>query len=1480
MREVHGWRRVRRWLGATALGIVGFVVLAVLGVIFVMQTHWGRELVRKQVQAKLESTFVGGATIGSIEGTPFTDIVLKNLVINGPDRKPAIEVGVVHLKAGLLPLISHQLVLEKIVADNVDVRLDRDANGELRIKHLTKPGPPSTWNVLLPKVEVSHAHVLFDTGKEVMDLDDISIVANAKIPHGGPLDAGAIVHASWRQRGAPIDIAAVIHNDKLETRVPTAIVRVADVVVAANAVRIPRQGPIAGAVAANVPAATLDRLLPQLNVPLDVVLDVQATPSGHETQVALGGTLGGAPVQAYVHADLAEKTVAGFLDVSGLDLFAATTGAVDGIAKAHAVFDYAPPIAGQELPRAHAVVQATSEKGDVPRIDALASLTAEGDLLRATIGATGAAGLKANVDVVARKHGDAIALEKATLDASTNDPAAATGGKAQVHGALDAHLVASGDLKPHADLAIEGHVDGKQIHRKDLSASSLALRIDAKHVPQQPIGSARVEVNDLVRGNLELGKLTVAAGNRPDKKIQVSVRSQPKRAPWLVDLDALVTPGETVRVDLQRHFVRAAGGATWRGNTGEIAIGPQKIEIRDLKSTSAQGNLALAGDYVRAGAGAGDLHAKLDGSFDLSNLEKGRTGHVDAAIDVTRRAQRWDGKVDMNAKGFSIAQIEFDANAKIRAQSGKVTAAVEANSVRAGHGTLALDVAAPTNLANAAAWGQLTKRAIRDLDIKLDHVDLRAVQKLAHTKPLQGMVDGEIKLANGVASGTIRARGVQGDAVHDLGTIDADVALEQIAHDEIRTTVDTNISKIGKISANVLAATPNRVFDPAAWKRLGPNALQGASLKTSELAFEPGTLEKAGIASLLRGRAQIAADIGPALRDAKVTVDVRDLHGGVITMPVTAHLEAAIGQKLTAALGIRGNNMEIVKANVESPLALAQLRANPKAVKTAALRATIEIPHVQARQLMAVLGNTQVAGGTIDGKIEVAGTVGKPTAKALITAQGVTVPPGEGGKPVPFVQQFRLDATWDGATGKVAIAAAEANGGNLHITAGGRPDVPAEISANVQASKLDLAPLVAFMPGPAGGLGGRLDANLTLRGIDPKTAQLGGTLHVSEGRIPIAPAIGTLFHGDVGVNVQNRMATIAATGKLGRGDVKLFGSAPLDPNSSAGGEVKIDVHHVQLIGTTEPIIDSHIDARLARANDAWHATVAIQNTSVHIPDEKGQKLAPVGAPPDIVYGGPAHHTPPTQVEGTPPHRAPPSSPVLVADIRLDNAKVEAKELRGNVSGRLHITVGGKEVGIVGNVWLGHGDLDLFDRRYAVDRAAVHFDGSLDPVLDIRITHDFPDVTTITEIHGRASKPELDLSSSPALYSRAELLGFLLGGEPGGDPNDAPSAAQRVAQAGESYLANKVGGYIKDALPVDIDVLRYESATSTTSAAVTVGTWLTHELFLAWREHLEARPDENAGEGEIEYWLRQRLVLQGTVGDRGYDGVDLLWRRRW
>ncbi|HEX8114668.1 MAG TPA: hypothetical protein VF516_43355, partial [Kofleriaceae bacterium] len=101
-------RRGWRWLRRGALGVIGFAMLAVLGAMIAMQTRWGRELVRAQVEQRLAATFTGGATLGGLEGNPFSKLTLHDVVINGADRRPAITVKQLTVTVGLLPLLSHQ----------------------------------------------------------------------------------------------------------------------------------------------------------------------------------------------------------------------------------------------------------------------------------------------------------------------------------------------------------------------------------------------------------------------------------------------------------------------------------------------------------------------------------------------------------------------------------------------------------------------------------------------------------------------------------------------------------------------------------------------------------------------------------------------------------------------------------------------------------------------------------------------------------------------------------------------------------------------------------------------------------------------------------------------------------------------------------------------------------------------------------------------------------------------------------------------------------------------------------------------------------------------------------------------------------------------------------------------------------------------------------------------------------------------------
>ncbi|HEX7843660.1 MAG TPA: translocation/assembly module TamB domain-containing protein, partial [Kofleriaceae bacterium] len=706
--------------------------------------------------------------------------------------------------------------------------------------------------------------------------------------------------------------------------------------------------------------------------------------------------------------------------------------------------------------------------------------------------------------------------------------------------------------------------------------------------------------------------------------------------------------------------------------------------------------------------------------------------------------------------------------------------------------------------------------------------------------------------------------------------IDAVLELSQPAAAELAPKLTVKAQGLGSATAEGRIAVPDRPFDPAAWQALGRGALHGATVHLADVAVDPAMLERFGVQSPLRGWIGAAIDVGEAGRTLDATIDVGALRGGPIAQPIDVHVTAGADERATtAALTVANAGRKLVELSGRLPVSLAQiadLRRAPGAIRNTPLSATAQLASVDVARLLAVFGRDEITGGRLDGSVRIAGTLGRPRVTANLVATQLAVPPGPHGTPVRTVDRLAVTGGWDGETVRLDVHGAESHGGTLDATAVVRPDALREATVTIRATKFDLVPVLAFAPGPAGGAAGQLDADLRVTGLDLRDSRIAGELHLTGGRIPTAPAIGTLRDARIDAVIADREVRFRADGKLGGGSATLDGTVALDGAVPSGGTAKIALRNVSPIGSIEPQITADITGTLSRDRSRWIADMVVDHGKVSVPKDRGEKLKPVGAPSDMRFAsGP-------RVPGRPVARPAPANPIFVVRIYIQPTRVESEEFRGDIKGRIELRTDGEAIALLGGVEADGGDLELFGRRYAVERAAVRFDGSLDPLLDVRITHDFPEVTTVTQVHGRASKPELEMSSDPGTYSRGQLLGFLLGGEPAGEPSG--SVGNQAAAAGESYVANLIGGYVKQALPVDIDVLSYQAATSTSSAAVTVGTWVTPSLFLAYRQRLESRPDENTGEGELEYWLTRRIVIEGTIGNRGYDSVDLVWRKRY
>lgn len=1508
----HGWRRGMRWTKRIVLGLVALVVVVAIGAIAFIHTDSGREVVRVKIEDQLQNTFTGGATIGKLEGSPFGDLVLRDFVINGPDGKPAITIGKLDTHIRIFDLLKRDIRLDHLVVDKVDAHLKQNADGSYQIAQLLKPSTepdtgPSKWTVVLPKVEVRDAHLTIDTTDpelQTVNLDGVSIDASALLPpEGKDKTASLKLTATWRERGAPIDIAAAISDDGSKTLAPSLKILLGGVAVTGTNVAITRQPDkaplIEGLLHVIAKRDDVFALDPRVELLDDVDLTLAATTATGQ-RAKLTGTFGTSEVTGDIAFDLDTFHQAGTVAVSDVDLGRLTQGKVAAIIGGKATFDLKQG-GVDELPQLTLEFAGHGSYQSIPRSELVVHAKTGGHHISTAIDIKGAA--KAKLRAELHKVADTLTLNSATLVASTDNPARASGGKAPVHGSLLVDLKASGAVAPNPALTVNGTVKGKRLTFQDLSVASLDLAINATQLPRSPNGRASVRMLDIVKGTTRLRALDADAATRPDGKIQASVTSRPAEDPWLVELAALITPpgkGATTTIDMQRHRLRVANGSDWKGTSGRITIGPEVIEVRDLRSASSDGKLAVEGSFVKDGRRKGDLTAKVDlDRFALESLQTQLSGILDARVDVSRRAGAWNGSIDLTGKkliqGLDLPGPDAaTAEAHIAVSPSQLRVNAELSTLKDGAIKLALDLAPPAVLEDVAAWKRRGRDAITKARLELTRIDLGKIasklptdqveithgQKITNIRlrgrpfDVTGMVDGAIEIGRTTASGKLAVRSLHLSTLRGVKSIDADLELTQPKLDELVPTVSVRVAGVGNAVARARISLPSPLFDPQAWKTLGVDAIREATVRTDPVTVDPAMLARLGITSTLRGKAKLDVQIGRGLETIKVIALADEVRGIPIAKPVSIRAEATIDDKqakASIAMTTQGKPLTLLKFDGTVPITVARLRSEQPDLATLALTGRLTIPSTSAPQLLNVFGRSEIIAGTVDGTVDITGTVGQPKIKALLAGHDLAARPIRSRR-LQVIKSITVAASYDTTNATLKIDGLEDRGGTLAVDAKANPAALDKGTATIKAKNFDTSPLLAFAPGPAGGAAGKLDADLKVTGFDPKIAKILGELHIKQARIPLAPQIGTLRKANIDVQIRDHDIVLAATGKIGAGEIKATGTIGLDGVALNGGQAKITLRKVSPIGTIEPQIDADIDAKITRKNEVWTADVVIANGKVKVEKRDGEALKEVGLPADLTIG-------PQKIKVAEGKTAPPKRASLIANITLKPMRVESKEARTSVSGKIKLTADGSGVGAVGTIAANSGDVDLFDRRYRLERAAVTFDGSIDPRLDIQISHDFPDVTTMTIVRGRLSKPELELSANPGQYTQAQLLGFLLGGEPGGDPSSG-SARDKATSAGTSLVANQLAGYVRNALPFDVDVLRYEAAGVGSSASITVGTWLTQSLFFAFRQHLDALPDENSGEGTLEYYLTKRLHIQGTAGDRNYNGVDILWRKRF
>ena len=83
-RTPRRWPRIAlRWIRRVIVGVLALAVVAVIAVVIILHTDWGRDLLRRQVEAQLQAKLPGGATIGKLEGSVFGELVVRDIELDG-----------------------------------------------------------------------------------------------------------------------------------------------------------------------------------------------------------------------------------------------------------------------------------------------------------------------------------------------------------------------------------------------------------------------------------------------------------------------------------------------------------------------------------------------------------------------------------------------------------------------------------------------------------------------------------------------------------------------------------------------------------------------------------------------------------------------------------------------------------------------------------------------------------------------------------------------------------------------------------------------------------------------------------------------------------------------------------------------------------------------------------------------------------------------------------------------------------------------------------------------------------------------------------------------------------------------------------------------------------------------------------------------------------------------------------------------------
>lgn len=517
--------------------------------------------------------------------------------------------------------------------------------------------------------------------------------------------------------------------------------------------------------------------------------------------------------------------------------------------------------------------------------------------------------------------------------------------------------------------------------------------------------------------------------------------------------------------------------------------------------------------------------------------------------------------------------------------------------------------------------------------------------------------------------------------------------------------------------------------------------------------------------------------------------------------------------------------------------------------------------------------------GELTGEVDLDGPLGAPVITGNIAIAGLAYSDGYDtvGRPADIRldlalrdARFTADATVDGL-------------GDGPITAEFR--LPVRLSLEPFAFELPetlpldgrlaansrLAPLVAFAHLDGQQLDGQLAADLRLRGTVARP-EVEGELSITGGSF--SDAISGIVLTDLALTIEgqgDRLELVSLSARdRANGRLDASGGVGIDPDTGFPYDFTLASTDLRVLDSDlgRATVTVSLEAKGDAEGGALSGKVEVPRADLRLPE--GGVVQPTVL--DV------------EVRGAPPKpdaaaRPAPSAGgyVLTLDVLVDMPArifVRGRGLDSEWGGRLQVAGTSAAPSITGTIDYRRGWLDFLDRRFNIREGTIRFIGETppNPRITLEAAATAPSMTGIIRVTGRATDPQLTLTSEPQM-PQDEVLSRLLF-----DRDMAsltPMQGLRIANAVGRLEGGGVDavGELRNLAGLDtLDFGNEDFGAEGTETTASAGKYVAENVFVAVDQGLSS----GTTRARVEVELTPRITLRSEVDDQSRTGVGLEW----